>query len=235
MFNRPIASPARQARALEARAAVSRRFSVEARALPAAPLNFGRYASWSLLPERAELESLQTAAFSAEGRAPELLALWQETLAAAVCARRVAERFAIDPSACVAAALLHRIGDALALSALARSEDDAGVRLDAPSRADLCATESSPMGQRALRWWCVPPNVAAIVIGWRCFGEYPANDKGPAAVYLAHLLAVEWLSPEVCAPGLVDSVANELGVGVSEARALRPGTAQRALWQSLVR
>ncbi len=235
MFNRPIASPAGHARALEARAAVSRRFSVEARALPAAPLNFSRYETWSLLPERVELDSLQTAAFSAEGRATELQALWQETLAAAVCARRVAEALDVEARACVAAALLHRIGDALALAALSRSEDEAGVRLDAPSRADVCAAESIQIGERALRWWCVPPRVASLVMGWRRFGEFPTNDKGPAVVYLSHLLALEWLSPEICAPGLVESVADELGIDAAVAREFRPGTAQRALWQSLIR
>jgi HDOD domain len=235
MFNRPIASSARQARALEARAAVSRRFTIAARTLPAAPLDFSRYQEWVLLPEPAELDSLNTAAYTAEGRAEEIRALWQATLATAICARRVAEAFAVDPSTCIAASLLHRIGDALALTALARSEDEAGVRLDAPSRTDLCASESNAIGERAMRWWSVPPNVASIVIGWRRFGEFATNDRSAATVYLADLLATEWLVPEICAPGLIDSVAGELGLSHARAAELRPGAAQRALLQSLIR
>jgi HD-like signal output (HDOD) protein len=230
MFNRFANSPAAQARSLEARVAVSRRYVSLLRSLPAAPLNFAQYGSWASLPSEAELDSLRVAAFTAEGRTDELNALWRETLATALCTRRVASVMGADAKVCTAAALLHRVGDALALVALAKSEDEAGVRLDAPSRAELCGRESAEVAGRALRWWCVPPPVATVASNWRRFGEFAAQSKDCAAVYLAHLLAIEWQAPEICAPGLVDSVGAELQLSAAAMSELRPDKAAHDLW-----
>jgi hypothetical protein len=229
MFNRGLPSAARQARALEARALVSGKFFNAVRSLPAAPLNFALYESWNALPAAPELASLRVAVFTAEGREVEIEALWRESLAAAICAPAVATLFDASPRLATAAALLHRLGDALALVALAKSEQECSVRLDAPSRAELCGCESAELAARALRWWCVPPTVAATVQVWRAFGGSPASNPAAAAVYLSHLIALEWLSPELCAPGLVDSVAREMGIAASRLSAVRPRSDVRAL------
>jgi hypothetical protein len=234
MFNRFANSAAGQARALEARAAVSRRYFTLLRSLPAAPLNFAHYAEWADLPDVRELDSLRTAAFTAESRATELDGLWRETLATALSVTRIAAAMQADGRVCVAAALLHRIGDALTLVALAKSEDEAGVRLDAPSRADMCGRESAEVAGRAMRWWCVPPQAAAAATSWRRFGEFAQRNRDFAALYLAHLVAIEWQSPDVCAPGLVDSVAAELGVSASALSSLRPDATLRDRWQQIL-
>lgn len=228
MFNRGFVAEPVEPRALQARRAVAECFTRRLRELPAAPLDFAALDSWAPLPGGAELRALHRTAFTAAGRHKQLDAIWRESLATAFCASRVARQLGAQVSISAAAGLLHRVGDALTLSAVIHSEADAGVVLDAPSRATLVSQHAGEMAERVLRWWCIPASVAATALGWRRFGEFPAGSKNCAAVYLAHLLAMAWLEPGLCAPGIVESVAGELGLDVAAVADCRPDAGVQA-------
>ena len=222
MFNRGFVAVPVEPRALEARRSVAELFTRKLRELPPAPLDFAALESWVPLPGCHELRSLYLTAFQADAGQPQLDALWQQSLATALCSARTAGVFSAQPSVSAAAALLHRIGDALTLRALFQSEAATGVALDTPSRATLVSQHTSEVAERVLRWWGIPAPVAATALGWRRFGEFPAGSGNCAAVYVAHLLAMEWLDPTLCAPGIVTSVAEELGVSACVIAAVRP-------------
>ncbi|HPF27411.1 MAG TPA: HDOD domain-containing protein [Steroidobacteraceae bacterium] len=228
MFNRGFVAEPVESHALQARRAVAECFTRRLRDLPAAPLNFAALESWAPLPGGAELRALHRTAFDGAGRQKQLDVIWRDSLATAFCASRVARQLGAQVSVSAAAGLLHRIGDALTLSAVIRSETDAGVVLDAPSRATLVNQHAGETAERVLRWWCIPASVAATALGWRRFGEFPAGPKNCAAVYLAHLLTIEWLEPRLCAPGIVESVAGELGLDAAAVAACRPDTGVQA-------
>ncbi|MEZ5473540.1 MAG: HDOD domain-containing protein [Steroidobacteraceae bacterium] len=228
MLNRRFESVAVEPRALQARRAVAELFAQKLRELPPAPLDFSALQSWAPLPGVSELDALRRVAFSAAANQTQLELLWRETLATAFCAPRVACEIGAQASVSAAAALLHRIGDALALATLSRCESEAKVALDAPSRATLVAQQSADLAERTLRWWGMPAAVGATALGWRRFGEFPAGPKNCAAVYIAHLLATEWLQPGIYAPETVEAAAGELGLTASALAAARPDAEVRA-------
>ncbi|MGD9598565.1 MAG: hypothetical protein AB7G76_13360 [Steroidobacteraceae bacterium] len=109
-----------------------------------------------------------------------------------------------------AAALLHRAGEACALRALALAESGAQVRLDAPSRAELCARHQGEYTEQLVRDWALPAPVVEVLRTWRQFR--PTVSLAAAVVYYAHFLASEQLHPEFFVPGLLRGVAAELGI-----------------------
>ncbi|MBK6597235.1 MAG: HDOD domain-containing protein [Proteobacteria bacterium] len=221
-MNRGLQPTAAEPRALQARRDVAEIFTQKLAPLPPAPLDFSAIANWAPLPGRAELESLRDTAFSAAREYPQLRTLWRETVATALCSDRAARAIHADAAAVTAAALLHRVGESLTLAALLRSEAETGVILDAPSRATLVAHHAAEVAERVMRWWCIPAPIAAAALGWRRFGEFPTGPKNSAALYLGHLLAIEWLQPQICAPGIVASVAAEFGLEPATIAAARP-------------
>lgn len=108
------------------------------------------------------------------------------------------------------AALLHRAGEACALRALVLAESGVALRLDAPARAELCARHQGEYTEQLIREWALPAQVAEVLRSWRQFR--PTVSLAAAVVYYAHLLASEQLHPEFFVPGLLRSVAVELGI-----------------------
>ncbi|HEV8443905.1 MAG TPA: hypothetical protein VGQ27_10525, partial [Steroidobacteraceae bacterium] len=47
---------------------------------------------------------------------------------------------------------------------------------------------------------------------WRRLREFPGAAAEATAVYLARLLAIEAISPDFCAPGLIERAAEEVGL-----------------------
>ncbi|MFT3907605.1 MAG: HDOD domain-containing protein [Steroidobacteraceae bacterium] len=137
---------------------------------------------------------------------------WREALACGYFAAQLAWHLGFDLRTAAAAGLLHRCGEAAALAALALVEEQHALRLDAPSRAGLCAEQGEELATRLLHAWSIPPSVTAAALGWRHSVSEPGPMNLSKLVYLAHLLALACLEPEFAPPGLEDAAANELGV-----------------------
>jgi hypothetical protein len=158
---------------------------------------------------------------SAPARTAELRALWRESVITAAFALTLGPRLGGDASTSGVAGLLHRLGDMLTLRAIAEIEHATHLRLDAAGKAELCATHGTEQLERVVRAWNVPARAAATAAEWRRLREFPAAAADAAAVYLARLLAIELISPEFCAPGMVERAAEELGLDPASLSALR--------------
>jgi hypothetical protein len=158
------------------------------------------------------VSDLRTSVFHAPGREPESESLWREAVATSAFASQLAQ----EQGACVAVAtcggLLHRVGEAFALRSMALAESENGVRIDAPSRSELCALHGRDISERLVREWALPPAVAVCVIGWRRFGEFASVSPEVGAVYVGHLLSGELLHPYLTADGALEAAGSELGM-----------------------
>ncbi|MGE0583437.1 MAG: hypothetical protein AB7P31_15045 [Steroidobacteraceae bacterium] len=158
------------------------------------------------------------AVFVVAGRDREAKLLHDGALATRRKALAVARHLRASAQTVGVAALLHRAGEACALRALARAETGTQVRLDSPSRAELCARHQSQFTEQLLGAWALPPPVVEALRGWRRFRE--TSSLAAAIVYYAHLLASEELHPEFFAPGLVRTVGAELGIDSTQLEAI---------------
>jgi len=157
---------------------------------------------------------------TAPARGPELRALWNECVVTAAFSLRLAPILGADSRTCAVAALLHRLGDLLTLRAIGTLEYAMRVRLDAASRADLCAEHGGELLDRTVRAWGVAPSAAATAAEWRRLREFPAAAEA-TVVYLARLFAIERLSPQFCALGMIEHACEEAGVSAAALEQLR--------------
>ncbi len=158
------------------------------------------------------------ALFFVTGRDREAKLLHDSALATRRKALAIARLLRAPAEAAGVAGLLHRAGEACALRALARAEGGSHVRLDTPSRAELCARHQSPFTDQLIRAWRLPAAVGEALRTWRQFRS--TASRGAAIVYLAHLLSSEELHPEFFAPGLLRNVAAELGIDAAQLDAM---------------
>jgi hypothetical protein len=158
------------------------------------------------------LSQLSALLCDAPARVAELRALWNESVATSAFAWRLAPHLGADQETSALAGLLHRLGDALTIRAIATLEHATGVRLDAASKADLCAEHTNGLLEQAVRAWGVPPRAAAMAAAWRRLRDFPGAAADAAVVPLARFMAIERVSPRFCAPGIVESAAEELDV-----------------------
>lgn len=163
-------------------------------------------------------DAVAATVFAVNGRDKEAKLLHDCALTTRRKALAVARLLHASEQTVGAAALLHRAGEACALRALARAESGSQVRLDSPSRAELCARHQGQFTEQLIAEWALPPPVAVALRGWRRFRE--GNSLAAAIVYYAHLLASEELHPEFFAPGLVRTVGAELGLDPSQFAAI---------------
>jgi hypothetical protein len=223
MLNRP--DPAAHD-ALDARRAVSREMRERLRELPPSPFD------WSAFdPHRASfgdagssdplLSALGRTLCVAPARTAELNALWQECVVTAAFALELAPLLGADARTSAIAGLLHRLGDMLTIRAIGAIEHAERQRLDATGKAELCAVHGAEQLERVVRAWGVPPRAATTAAEWRRLREFPGAAAEAATVYLARLLAIEAISPEFCAPGLVELAAEEVGLDPSRLDGVR--------------
>lgn len=158
---------------------------------------------------------------TAPARGPELRALWNECVVTAAFSLRLAPMLRADAGTCAIAALLHRLGDLLTLRAIGTLEHAMRVRLDAASRADLCAEQGGELLDRTLRAWGVAPLAAATAAEWRRLREFPSAAAEATVVYLARLFAIEHLSPQFCALGMIEHACEEAGLDADTLEQLR--------------
>ena len=95
------------------------------------------------------------------------------------------------------------------------------LRLDAASKADLCAEYGGELLDRTVRAWGVPARAAATAAEWRRLREFPSAAAEATAVYLARLFAIECLSPQFCAPGVIEHACDEAGIEAAALESLR--------------
>lgn len=170
---------------------------------------------------------------TAPARSAELRALWNESVLTCAYALRIAPHLGGDAQVSGIAGLLHRLGDILTLRAIASIEHASRLRLDAVSKADLCAEHSGGQLERAVRAWGVPPRAAATAAEWRRLREFPDAAADATAVYLARLFAIEASAPQFCALGSIEHAAEELGLASDILSTLRRDATITALLTSL--
>ncbi|MBS0420595.1 MAG: HDOD domain-containing protein [Proteobacteria bacterium] len=228
MFNPQAPRPEVSTRALVFRQALGAAFKSLRQSMPAAPDSLRALLAGSqsgprgLLSRpgcRDALMEIRARLFQIPGRDAEAQAWWEESLASAAYAARVAQAYltgaapaARSPGAGVSvaasfmAALLHRSGEALALKILARVELEYRMKLDSSSRREWCATHSGELAGRLLRSWNLP-EVPGLPDG-----DINNASVESKAVYFGRLFAIELLQPELCVPGALDHAAADLGL-----------------------
>jgi len=206
------------------------------REIPASPLDWSAF-DVAILDARngsgQVLPALEKLLCTAPARTAELRSLWRESVITAAFACRLAPRVGADVGTSVIAGLLHRLGDMLTIRGIAAIEQEAHIRLDAAGRSDLCAVHGEEQLERTVRAWRVPPRAAATAAEWRRLREFPDVARDAATVYLARLLAIELITPEFCAPGVVDLACEEAGLDAAALSAIRGDDTISALLTSL--
>jgi hypothetical protein len=219
---------------IEVRRAVVAQLRERLRELPASPLDWQTFDPAAVLGHSdLRLANLGRLLCSAPARTAELRGLWRESVVTAAFALTLGPRLGGEAATSGLAGLLHRLGDMLTLRAIAEIEHAAHLRLDPTGKAELCATHGPEQLERAVRAWGVPARAAATAAEWRRLREFPAAAADAAAVYLARLLAVELISPDFCAPGMVELATEEVGLDPAGLSALRTDATIAAVLTSL--
>jgi hypothetical protein len=238
MFNRPARAAKPIPHALPQRQAVVTSFRSRVKSLPLPPdslagltetlregLNFAAAAAEDGSRVCA-VTDLRRPLFHAPGRENEGRALWREALATSAFASQLAREQGASVSAAAAGGLLHRAGEAFAQKAMALAEFEHGVRMDTPSKSEMCATHGREIAERLVREWQLPAAVGVCVIGWRRFGEFASVSPEAGAVYVGHLLAGELLHPYLTVSGALEAASSELGMSSSLIARVREKTAE---------
>jgi HDOD domain len=235
MLNRPNALTNES---LDARRTVGAELRARLRELPPTPFDWSSFdPSLALgkgdISSDLRLVSLSRLLCTAPARSAELRALWTECVVTAAYALRLAPQLRADADTSAIAGLLHRLGDMLTIRAIATIEHASRLRLDAASKAQLCAEHGGEQLEQVVRAWKVPSRAAATAAEWRRLREFPAAAADAAAVYLARLLAIEIISPQFCAPGMIEQAVEELGLAPNSLFTLRSDATIAALLKSL--
>jgi len=235
MLNRPNALTNES---LDARRAVGAQLRERLRELPPTPFDWAAFDPVQALSNNGVSPDLRLATMTrllctAPARSAELRVLWNESVVTGAYALRIAPHLGGDGHMSGIAGLLHRLGDILTIRAIAHIEHASRVRLDAASKADLCAEHGGEQLERVVRAWNVPSRAAATAAEWRRLGEFPAAAADATAVYLARLFAIEHASPQFCAPGAIEHAVEELGLDTNILSTLRSDATIAALLTSL--
>jgi hypothetical protein len=221
MFNPEAPLPEVSTRSLVFRHALAAAFRARRQHLPDAPaslaalLDASRHGPAGLLARpgvRDALGEVRYRLFHAPGRDAEAQSSWNESLATAVFAARVAQLRGASVEVAFCGGLLHRAGEALALKMLARVELEYRMTLDGASRREWCTTNGHELAERLVRSWALSPDVGSCVLGWRRFGEFAEVSGESAALYFGRLFAIELLQPQFCVPGALEHAAADLGL-----------------------
>ena len=203
--------------ALDARRAITGEIRERVRVLPVSPFDWSTFDPAAVLQGKSGATDLRLVTLgqllcAAPARSEELRALWKECVVTAAFALQVAPHLGADANTSAIAGLLHRLGDILTIRAIGEIEHASHVRLDSASKTDLCAAHGDELLERTVRAWGIPPRAAATAAGWRRLREFPAAAADAAAVYLSRLFAIEQITPQFCAPGVIDCAIEEMGL-----------------------
>jgi hypothetical protein len=223
---------------LDARRAVGAELREQLQELPPTPFEWETFDPMRALGLDGGSPDLRLTAMTrllcaAPARGAELRALWHESVITGAYAFRIAPHLGGDARVSGIAGLLHRLGDILTLRAIAVVEHAARLRLDAVSKADLCAEHGGEQVERVVRAWGVPARAAATAAEWRRLREFPGAAADATTVYLARLFAIEATAPQFCAPGSIEHAAEELGLATNILSVLHGDATIAALLASL--
>ena len=235
MFNRSARALAPIPHPLPLRQAVVTSFRSRVKSLPLAPDSLGelietlqgglRFAAENDAGVRA-ITDLRRGLFHAPGREQEGRALWREAVATAAFASELAREQGVSIGVSACAGLLHRVGDAFAQRAMALAESEHGVRMDSPTKSEICAAHGRDIAERLVREWDLPAAVGVCVIGWRRLGEFGSVSPEAGSVYVGHILAGELLHPYLTMSGALDAAGSELGFCVTLIARVREHSSQ---------
>ena len=212
MFNRSARAAVARPAPLALRESVLDGFAADGLRVPARPAALDTLLRGAA--NEAAAHEVADTLFVVPGRDHDARQLRDSALATRRKALAVARLLHAPAGTVEAAGLLHRAGEACALRALALAESGVHVRLDTPSRAELCARHQAQFTEQLIQDWNLPAPVADVLRHWRQFRA--TTSLAAAIVYYAHLLASEELHPEFFAPGLLRSVGAELGIDSSQ-------------------
>lgn len=222
MFNPQASRPAVSTRALVFRQSLAAAFKSLRQSIPAAPESLPALLSLrdtrTLLGQsqcHAALTEIRARLYRIPGRDVEAQGFWQEGLAGAMFAARVAQLQQVPVAASFMGALLFRAGEALALRILARVELEYRMKLDSGSQREWCAGHSPELGEGLTRRWNLPEPVALPS------GDLAAASPESKAVYFGRLFALELLQPDFCVPGALDHAAADLGLSAAQVAEVR--------------
>lgn len=167
------------------------------------------------------LQKFRDALFHAPGRELEMRLLWRESLAAACFARLLAVELQADAPLLVGAALMHRLGEVLALRSLADAEFCAGQRLTGPVLQEVTAAQNEPLAGRAMTLWALSEELRALLL--QCREDDVLGSGCDAARYLvlSQLLAIEHVQAGRCTPGLTETACEQAQVPLAPIEIVR--------------
>ncbi len=202
---------------LELRRSITGELREKLRETPPTPFDWSKFDAPTMLslsgtPVDLRLQAMTRMLCTAPTRQQELRALWKECVVTAAYAWRIAGQIRADQETSAIAGLLHRLGDILTLRAIAEIEHAAGQRVDATTKASLCIELGGGQLERVVRLWGVPARAAATAAEWRRLREFPSAAADATSVYLARLFAIELLTPQFCAAGMLEHAAEEAGL-----------------------
>jgi hypothetical protein len=226
MLNRPRRRVFIDPAALEARLAVATAFRSHSQQPPTIVcdwhlIGLAFHPQLSTPQARDEIAKLASALSDTVARGEEIGLLWLESLATAAFAMPLAKLLGVNGADCAVAGLLHRVGDLLTLRALGQAEEQVVARLDGGSKAELLAHHGGPLMSAAMRAWDVPAAAAAAAIQWRQVGDLKLPGKSATVVYLAQLVALDALHPQLFVPGFLAAAAQECGVSAESLSVVR--------------
>jgi hypothetical protein len=196
-------------------------FAVALRRLPSRPTGFSACVSY-LQDDAHKLASrpiavrtllrLRDALFCAPGREVEMRQLWRESLATACTARMVATALGGDAPLLTGAGLLHRLGEVIALRALAEAEFYTGHRLVGTVLRETIAARDEGLIARASGQWALSDNLREIIVDWRTNTLPDTRSDAGRQLTLAQLVAFEQLHAGQNTPGVVEVACTQMGV-----------------------
>jgi HD-like signal output (HDOD) protein len=161
--------------------------------------------------------------FVAPGHEPEIQELWRESVATACWARELARLKKRNVETAYLCGLLHRIGRAAAVATLSRIEV-AGRRTVAARTFSALADEfEAEFGRKLAAKWQLPASIAEVIANWRNAGRPDAARPEVLQIYVAHLLSIEVLHPEISNLSLLaeHGALGELDIYPDELQTLR--------------
>lgn len=167
------------------------------------------------------LQRFRDGLFHAPGREVEMRLLWRESLAAGCYARLFATELSLDAPLLTGAGLLHRLGEVLALRALAQAEFSSGQRLTGAVLQEITAAHNDPLAARAMDAWALADAVRTLLAGWRADAVWTDGELAARHLALVQLIAFEHVHAGRSTPGVVESAFDQLQLPIQLLGTLR--------------
>jgi hypothetical protein len=147
--------------------------------------------------------------FRAPGREPEMRQLFRESLATACYARSMAKFAQLDAPLLTSAGLMFRLGDVLALRALADAEFCAGQKLQGPVLQEVVAAHNAPLAERALAQWAMGADWNLLLKNLRTASS-EASALPEKILAVAEAMGFEHVHLGASTPGYLQAVLDKM-------------------------